>query len=262
MGVENEKGYSDEFILANMKLEENSNLSNIYYKIITSTEELSIFKTKENNIPDMSKEEFNENILIVIFKSGLGQPHEMDLKISDVESDDKNTYITLEQNENPDYNKSSELIYAVIDKTIIKNNIKINLKERYISDLDKLPKNYNKEDAIKDGCFVVDEYKIISNNKNAIDDLISKAKEGKESTIRIYHKYNGYTYIMDLSYKNNIYTLNSISSEDNYKNINVMTGKYVEKRQSGENKKYYDYDIKDYNDKNYLGIPFLTVDFN
>lgn len=260
VSVKNDSGFSDDFIINNMKLEENSNISNVYYKIISNIDDYNLFKEKEGKLPEISKDDLEENMLLVIFKSGQGQPHEMDLEITDINYDESNTYIVLEQKENPDFNKTSNLIYAIIDKKAIKDNIKINLKEQYISDLDKLPKDYSKEDALRDGCFVVDEYKVISNNKKQLDEFIEKANKKEESSIRVFRKYNGYTYIMDLAFSNNIFTLNSASSEDNYKNINITTGKYLEKRQSGENKEYFDFNIKDYDNKDYIGTVFLTVD--
>ena len=226
-----------------------------------------IFKDKENNLPDMSENDFKDSFIVIFFKSGSSDPHRSDLTISEVTSDEKTTYITVESNEKPDINKISEIFYIVVDKTLLKENINIKLKEPHINNsnfvrLEDLPKEYSIEDALEDGCFVVEECKVLSKNKYAMDELIEKANNNEESSIRIYDRFNNFVYITDLSYKDGLFIRNTMSSQDNFQEIYTSSGKYLSKVKSGYNSDYYDYDIKNYDIQNYLGKIIVTVDLN
>ena len=261
---ESNSTYTYDFITENMKYDEDTNLN---YKIITDIEDYSIFKEKESKLPDMSENDFKDSFMVIFFKSGLSDPHKSDLTISEVTSDEKTTYITVESNEKPDINKISEIFYIVVDKTLLKENINIKLKEPHINNsnfvrLEDLPKEYSIEDALEDGCFVVEECKVLSKNKYAMDELIEKANNNEESSIRIYDRFNNFVYITDLSYKDGLFIRNTMSSQDNFQEIYTSSGKYLSKVKSGYNSDYYDYDIKNYDIQNYLGKIIVTVDLN
>lgn len=256
--------YTDDFISENMKYNENANVN---YRIITNIKDYAIFKEKENNLPDMSENDFKDSFMAIFFKSGSSDPHRSDLTVSEITADEKNTYITIKSDENPDMNKTSEVFYAVIDNILLRDNISIKLIEPHIKNstfvsLEELPKKYSIEEAIEDGCFVVEECKILSKNKYALDELIEKAKNNEESSIRIYDKFNDFVYITDLSYKDGIFIRNTMSSLDNFEEVNTSSGKYLSKVKSSYNSNYYDYNLKNYDIQNYLGEGVVTVDFN
>lgn len=256
--------YTDDFISKNMKYSENANVN---YRIITNLKDYAIFKDKENNLPDMSENDFKDSFIVIFFKSGSSDPHRSDLTISEITSDEKNTYITIKSDENPDIDKTSEVFYAVVDNTLLRENISIELIEPHIKNstfvsLEELPKKYSIEEALEDGCFVVEECKVLSKNKYAIDELIEKAKNNEESSIRIYDKFNNFVYISDLSYKDGIFIRNTMSSQDNFEEVNTSSGKYLSKVKSGHNSDYYDYDLKNYDIQNYLGEVIVTVDLD
>ena len=233
--------------------------TNLYYKVITDFNEYSIIKEKEQAFPNMSEEDFKQNSIIVVVNTNLRQSCETDLTISDVESEDTTTYVIMKQKENPNYDAQHDLWYVVVDKLVLKENIQIKIEYEDIANpnlisLDNLPNDYSIEEALKDGCFVEQDYKVLSNNKNAVDDLIDKAKNGEESSLRIYSKNGNFIKIMDLSYKNQIFIVKSKSSDN--KEISVMSGKYLTKELISNK---YDYCLKDFDIPNYFGKTILTI---
>lgn len=213
----------------------------LYYKIITNIEDYDIYKTKINELPEMTQDSFNDNFLIIIGNWGSRQPYESDLTISDVNADETTTCIKLKQKEKPNYNKTTITLYAIIDKALLreKTNITIEypkIETNNFASLDSLPDNYSVENALNDGCFVEENYNILSNDKYAIDELIKKSQNGEEGFLRIYSKYDDYIRIIDLEFKDGIFFMNERNSIN--KKINSISFKYLTKRHFSEREAY------------------------
>lgn len=213
----------------------------LYYKIITNIEDYDIYKTKINELPEMTQDSFNDNFLIIIGNWGSRQPYESDLTISDVNADETTTCIKLKQKEKPNYNKTTITLYAIIDKALLreKTNITIEypkIETNNFASLDSLPDNYSVENALNDGCFVEENYNILSNDKYAIDELIKKSQNGEEDFLRIYSKYDDYIRIIDLEFKDGIFFMNERNSIN--KKINSISFKYLTKRYFPEREAY------------------------
>lgn len=166
------------------------------------------------------------------------QPHESDLTISEIKSDEATLYITMEQKENPNYNNYGKVWYAVVDKMLLRNDVKIVSKYLDIENpgfvkINDLPDNYSIEQALIDGCFVEKDYMVLSENKYAIDELMEKAKKGEESSIRIYSKDGNHTSIMDLFFKNNVFIVTCIDDFENeeFKKFKSMSFPYLKKEE-------------------------------
>lgn len=236
--------------------------TDLYYKVITNIQDYNLFKNKENELPDMTEQNFEQEAIILIVNAGtMRQVSEVDLTISEVICNDQTTYITMAQKENPDYNSQHLIWYAIVDSSMVKDNIKLKIEQSIITtpsyiSLNSLPDNYSIDDALKDGCFVEQNYEILSDNKYAIDELIEKAENGEESSLRIYSKSDDFVRVMDLSYKDNIFILNYISLGDT--EINVMSAKYLTKFYYEDSTKY-DYCFRDFDIPNYYGKPILIV---
>ncbi len=156
--------------------------SMLYYKIISDLQDYDKYKSKVNELPDISKEKFQEIFVIIIANTGMRQPHESDLNISEIKSDETTLYITMDQKAEPDYNNFGRVWYAVVDKMLLRNNVKIiskylNIENPNFVKLENLPDNYSIEQALIDGCFVEKDYTVLSKNQYAIDELIEKAKK-------------------------------------------------------------------------------------
>lgn len=200
------KLFSNDFT-KNMTYDESSDL---YYKVINNIKEYNEYKNIVNELPEMLEENFNNNSLIIIGNWGARNPHETDLMITKIDVNEDTTYIMLKQKENPNYDKTMITLYAIVDNQSLRKNIKINIENtkivqgNYLS-LQQLQNNYSIEDALKDGCLVIKDYLVISQNKNLLDDLIEKSKNNIESFIRIYSCNNDKVKIIDLQYTNNIF---------------------------------------------------------
>lgn len=237
--------YSNDFT-KDMMYEESIDL---YYKIITNIDDYNKYKNIINELPDMLETDFENNFLILIGNWGARYPHESDLMISEVNADEKTTYITMKQKENSDYDKSSITLYAIIDKETLKENVKLNIEnsnisaEKFVS-IESLSNNYSIEDALKDGCFVEENTKVLSENKYAIDELIENSKNETESFIRIYSKNNNVIRIIDLQYKNGMFMSNVRTLENS--DVYTFSFKYLTKQEHSQSNTYeYGYNSVD-----------------
>lgn len=210
---------------------ENSNIyQTMYYKIITNMQDYNKYKAKIKELLEMTEEAFNENFLVVIVGINYLEKEDRNLTIKTVYADETTTHIILKQNENPDFENYNNVWTAVVDKSQLRDNIEIKKEIDYIQNsefvsLSDLPENYSVEDALKDGCFVEDKNKVLSENVNAIDEFIKKAENGENAFIRIYSKFNDFYSVKDIEYKDKLFTYNVKVSENeriyvyNYKEI-------------------------------------------
>lgn len=213
------------------------------------------------NIPDMSENDFNEYFLVFILP-GEGRA---DLQIRDMETTEDTLKINVETREGSD-NVFDEYIRLC---TKISNDMKREKIEIvYLSDkpnmsnyvnLNDIPYNYTKEQAIKDGCIVLENGGFIT-DKNGIKAFIERTQNGINDNIRIV-QYGGYYYhylseyeknldgalIIDIEFKNGKY----IICEDYSRTI-------LEKEKN-ENYKSYDRYEEDFKRLGYKGYGIYDV---
>lgn len=216
--------------------------SGMYYKIITDFEEYNKYKEKNSELPEMTEIDFNNNFCIIIGRPRMQYPHERDLEILDISADSTNTYVTIKQKNNPNYDKTSLTLYAIAEKTLLKNNIELNIeipdiKVNELESIENLPNDYSIESALNDGCFVQEDMIILSENKYLIDELIENAKNDKETAIRIYSKTLGDVYIIDIKYENGIYVFKFRTLNDETNTI-IFSSKYIHKHYYAKDNTY------------------------
>lgn len=242
---ENVKLYSDEILSNTMIYDENARL---YYKIISNKDLYLEYKSKVRGLPEESEVDFNENFFVIITNSGSElYLHRRDLKIDTIEADENTMYINLIPKEDANYDKLHTELYAVVDKSLLRENINIRIdtsvfKIEGLKPISSLPKDYSKEDAIEDGCMVIerpsvdDEHKVISQNQNALDELIKKSENGVESYIRVYFNEMQEIRILDIQYKNGIFII-----EDGHPGESTVTKtfKYITKEKFKDNTYMY-----------------------
>lgn len=184
------------------------------YKIINNYSDYKKYKSRVNELPEMSEDDFSEKIMLIVTWASNRELHEMDLEIKSIKSDDTTTYITLKQKENPNYNTQNNIIYSIILNKDLKSNIKVQFElpeftSTNFVDAKNLPTDYSIEEAIKDGCFVLYNGALKSNNLHAIDEFINKSESGENCFIRIYCKENydirTGTFIYDVEFRDGVY---------------------------------------------------------
>lgn len=187
----------------------------IYYKKIDSFKEYLKYKNMWSDLLDMSEEEFENNFMII---TAAENSDTINLEISEIYNDDKNIYIEFYETNN-NYN-SSIIIGTKLSRECERENIKIRYKkdiaitdDKYIK-ITNIPNNYSVEEAIKDGCFVVDNNKIISNNKEVMSEFLEKCNNGIECNIRIYGVLPQGKMIKDIQFINNKYKVNILNLND------------------------------------------------
>ena len=127
-------------------------------------------------------------------------------------------------------------------------------------DLNDIPYNYTKEQAIKDGCIVLENGRFVT-DKNGIKDFIDRTQNGINDNIRIV-QYGGYyflsghennldgAFIIDIEFKNGKYIIcqdysRTILEEENNENCKCYEcyGRYKEDFKRLGHKDYDIYDI-------------------
>lgn len=184
----------------------------VYYKKITSYEEYIKYKQEKPQILEMTEEDFKDNFLLITeFENTFSM---IDFYISNITTDNQNLYIELtryteQTEENMLGYVNSTKISKVDDreKIVVKKNELIPTSAQYKS-LQELPKDYSKEQAIEDNCFVLDNRnKVISSNKEQMNEFVTKSQNGEECFIRIVHYYDSGVQIADIEYKEGNYII-------------------------------------------------------
>ena len=237
------------------------------YKVIRDFEDYKKYKERITILPDMTEDDIDNYFLVIITWQYKRMHHLRDLEVYNVTADETTTYITYKQKENPNYDTENNIMYAVISKEKLRDNIKLQVDYRKISipgyvDIEKLNNEYSLGDAINDGCFVLYNNVLKSKNPNAIDEFIEKTENGENATIRVYREENfdirKGIFICDVEYKNGIYYVTmkeTIDQETRY--LHYSYEKLV-KHTSGWGTSYaWVREKEDVEDKYYSADPFL-----
>ena len=158
----------------------------VYYKKITSYQTyLSDFK-KWNDLVEMKEDDFNNYFVVVIAGENYNTTG---LYISDISADEENLYIDLNKKDEWD---GSTVISTKIEKELYRENIVIrnnpnvpDTLNRFIS-MEEIPIGYTKEQALQDGCFVIEYNKVVSDDKEKFEKFIENANNSIDGFIRIY----------------------------------------------------------------------------
>lgn len=120
-GVEN---YENNLVANDMIWDSDTKL---YYKIITNNEDYNkyyerIYLFGENSI------DFEKNNVIIVVNENKREFFETDLIIYDVNIEESTTNIILKQRENPRAYCDNNIFCAIVNKMLVKENIKLNIK--------------------------------------------------------------------------------------------------------------------------------------
>ncbi len=194
----------------------------LYHRIIDNSIDYEKYKSRLDEFPNVDEINFDENFVVIIANENIRQPHEKDLTIFDIKADENTTYIIMKQKDNPNYEANSNIWYAIVDRTLLRENANVLIKQRDFNtrnfkDIKELPQDYSIENAIQDGCIVINNNRIISNNGEEIDKFVEDTDNNINSFIRIFQCYRDEFRIRDLEYYDGIYYLRDINLVDREK---------------------------------------------
>lgn len=147
-----------------------------YYKKINSYSEYLKYKEKWNNIVDMSDKDFEENFLIVVIASW----RMPGITITDIHSDENTLYVELDKKvTEEEIEKKEYMVSAMVAKELDRENVSVqNIVKPIVSNkykkLDELPLEYSINDALKDGCVVIDDVEIQEDGKDKLESFIKR----------------------------------------------------------------------------------------
>ena len=240
----------------------NSNNS-LYHRIIDNKADYEVYKSRINEFPDVEEINFDENFVVIIANENIRQPHEKDLTIYNIYADDNTIHIVMKQKENPNYDVESNIWYAIVDKSLLRNSADVIIEQRTFNtgefkDIKELPQDYSVENAIADGCIVLQNNKIISNNIEQLDNFVHNTQNNINSFIRIYYYYKSDNkidvQIKDLEYYNGIYYLRGVYLNDENK---VYYNSYTPKLKKVHSKFGTEYNWD--NDDGITGATFIII---
>lgn len=81
-------------------------------------------------IPEMTEQNFKDVFLLVVSNENVREESEVDLEIFDVIANDNTMNIIMKQKENPNYQNQTNVFYAVVDNSVLKDNITIEIEHK------------------------------------------------------------------------------------------------------------------------------------
>lgn len=240
------------------------------YKIIRDFSDYTKYKERVSILPEMTEEDFKNEFLVIITWRIVRELHETDLEVSNVTSDESTTYITIKQKESPNYDSENNILYAVISKEELKDNVKMQIERPKISvpghkDIEELSADYSIEDAINDGCIVIYNNDLKSKNQSRIEQFIKQTENGESDCIRVYIKEDfeirKATYIWDVEYRDGFYygRRKNITNEEEKETYHSY--EKIIKEEKGIPGYYWVKRKKDLEEKTYWAKPFILMKF-
>ena len=97
----------------------------LYYRIITNSNDYEKYKSRITTFPEVSEINFGENFIVIIANENTRDFDEIDMEVSNIYAEDETTNIVMKQKDNPDMNDKTNVWYAIVDNSQLKDNIKI-----------------------------------------------------------------------------------------------------------------------------------------
>lgn len=217
----------------------------IYYKRIYNYDEYLKATEIWDNLVEMNEKDFQESFILII----AGQNYETtSLYISDIYVKNNTTYVELKRKDK--WSPNTTVISAKVSKNLDCENIKINNLPNVVSTtgkykgLSEITMEYSIEQALEDGCFVIENNEIKSDYKKQLDDFIEKKENG---VLRIYNCGKGYFNISDIQYNNGVININARTfnlTDNKIDDIIYNTGSKIIKKGFLKNQ-YIDYILSD-----------------
>ena len=178
-------------------------LNGFYYKRIYNYNDYISATKMWDNLVEMEEKDFEESFVIII----AGENYDtISLYISDIYDKDEKMYIDLKAKDK--WNENDTVISVKVSKELDRENVEINnipnipQAPKEYTDITELSSDYTTQEAINDGCFVVKNNEIISDNKDLLNEFMNNCKQEKEGFLRIFdYEYGIQVSIFDIEYK-------------------------------------------------------------
>ena len=183
----------------------------IYYDFIKNYGDYENSLKQWPNLLKMNEEEFNEYFVLVIAVENTSL---MGLSFSDLTCDDNTMYVELYQSADASIEDES-VISVKVPLQQLRENIKFNITGRqpqdsnYVS-IRKISKDYSEEQAVEDGCFVIKNKDVISEDANELVDFINSKSNG---FIRIVDFEDATKEVIDIEFEDGNYYINILDLE-------------------------------------------------
>lgn len=187
-----------DWVKENMKYSEDVKA---YYSVIEDYQEYLKYKDKFKDMTTLKEEDFIDNFVVLVCVD-LSEKNKMDVK--NIVLEDEFLYIEFKSDSKD--KKAKTLHTLVLSNDQYRNEIKLRkVWDNNVNDnipLEKLDVNYSLNQAIKDGCIVFNNGKLVSENENKIYEFVEKSQKGEECFIRIveYYESNEIIKIQDIQY--------------------------------------------------------------
>lgn len=183
----------------------------IYYKFIKNYGDYEDSLKKWPDLLKINEEEFNEYFVLVIAVENTSL---MGLSFSNLTCDDNTMYVELYQSADASIEDGS-VISVKVPLQQLRENIKFNITGRqpqdsnYVS-IRKISKDYSEEQAVEDGCFVIKNKDVISEDANELVDFINSKSDG---FIRIVDFEDATKEVIDIEFEDGNYYINILDLE-------------------------------------------------
>lgn len=195
--------------------------NSMYYKKIYTYEEYLEAQKIWNNLVDMQERDFENSFVIILAGENYNTTG---LYISNIYVKNEELCIELRKKDYWDINETviSVEVSRDLDReevNIINLPNQVNTEGKYI-DIELLTEEYSIEEAIEDNCVVIKDNKIISPDKNRLNEFIDNCNNKIEDLIRIYKQESKKLLIYDIEYKDN--RINMVSRSFKSKNDRIL----------------------------------------
>lgn len=211
---------------------------NIHYKKVYTYEEYLTYLKLEDNLIMMTEEDFKENFFIIVALDS-GRYDKLHIENISVEEETLNIDLRKPNINDSEYIMGDYVLSAKIPNKFDKESININIlpstndMPSNYTFLENLTEDYIKKQAYLEGCIVIENNRLLSNNKDILDSFIENTQKNIDSTLRIV-SYGNYVdvnvVIKDIIYRNGKYYINTCNIlNDGSKKMEFSIGDKIEK---------------------------------
>ena len=222
----------------------------IYYQKIMTYEKYKECCNKWTNLVEMTEEDFKDNFVLVL---SIESATKLGVSISNIEADENTMKVLFKRDLNKNY--YDDFISAKIDKKLNRPNIafKIEYNSGTFTNLEELSTNYTAEQALADGCVVLNDQKMQGNSLDIWETFFKNIQNGVNSFVRIVSfDREEKRIIRDVEYKDQTYYVTSDYRE--YENIGDIVSQIGYDLVIRDHKDFMDVFVED---KLYNQIPII-----